>query len=424
MLNCLRSVSKRVLPPHRIQNVTGINARASSVARGDATKNPQTLSYEDEFKFFSRKTQSSVNLRALMETGRGIRLNQFEQSLPSNSREISHREKIRIQVACFLHRELPVRFAHRAIELENYPLFRENKHIMTVCNWYRESFRSLRECPAPVDTEKEEMFARTVNNIYDRHSFTLITMAQGAHELRNTLGHEIGQFAESSDVQKRLDEFYFSRIGIRMLIGQYLAIRSPQGSSKDGQHMIGLISQKASPKDIALQAIDDAAFMCSRTHGDAPEVTLHGRTDLTFPYVPSHLQYILLELLKNSMRATVETHGIDNMPPIRVIIADSVENEDVVIKVSDEGGGIKRSDMHKIWSYLFTTADPSILDSVLNTDQADFTTASPLAGLGYGIPISRNYARYFGGDLTIMSMEGYGTDSFVYMKKLQDDKDV
>lgn len=38
---------------------------------------------------------------------------------------------------------------------------------------------------------------------------------------------------------------------------------------------------------------------------------------------------MLLELLKNSMRATVETHGLDNMPPIRIIIADGEDNEDV-----------------------------------------------------------------------------------------------
>ena len=31
----------------------------------------------------------------------------------------------------------------------------------------------------------------------------------------------------------------------------------------------------------------------------------------------------------------------------------------------------------------------------------------------------RNYARYFGGDLSIMSMEGYGTDSFIYLPRLK-----
>ena len=96
-------------------------------------------------------------------------------------------------------------------------------------------------------------------------------------------------------------------------------------------------------------------------------------------------------------------------------------NEDVVIKVSDEGGGIRRSNMPRIWSYLFTTADPRILDQMLDTSGdslRDFDTASPLAGLGYGLPISRNYARYFGGELTIMSMEGYGTDSFIYLPRL------
>lgn len=73
----------------------------------------------------------------------------------------------------------------------------------------------------------------------------------------------------------------------------------------------------------------------------------------TFPYVPTHLHYIMLELLKNSMRATVEYHGVDaDYPPIKVVIADGSDNEDVIVKVSDEGGGIPRSNMKRIWSYV------------------------------------------------------------------------
>ncbi|EFN56714.1 hypothetical protein CHLNCDRAFT_21859, partial [Chlorella variabilis] len=43
-----------------------------------------------------------------------------------------------------------------------------------------------------------------------------------------------------------------------------------------------------------------------------------------------------------------------------------------------------------------------------------------LARLGFGLPLSRLYARYFGGDLRLVNMPGYGVDSFLTLKRLED----
>ena len=46
---------------------------------------------------------------------------------------------------------------------------------------------------------------------------------------------------------------------------------------------------------------------------------------------------------------------------------------------------------------------------------------APLAGYGYGLPLSRLYARYFHGDLILNSYEGYGTDTVIFMKANTED---
>ena len=63
----------------------------------------------------------------------------------------------------------------------------------------------------------------------------------------------------------------------------------------------------------------------------------------------------------------------------------------------------------------------SIIDAIddkATPNDIEEQTPAVLAGYGYGLPLSRLYARYFGGDLQILSMEGYGTDAYLHISRL------
>ena len=45
--------------------------------------------------------------------------------------------------------------------------------------------------------------------------------------------------------------------------------------------------------------------------GQAPKILFRGDKMARFTYVPMHLEYMLTEILKNSCRAVVETHGMN-----------------------------------------------------------------------------------------------------------------
>lgn len=164
---------------------------------------------------------------------------------------------------------------------------------------------------------------------------------------------------------------------------------------------------------MVLDAYENARYLCDQYYLASPELKLsqHNGVDKDAPirivYVPSHLYHMLFELFKNAMRAVMEHHGddCDNVPPIEVTIVNG--REDISVKLSDRGGGIARSQVDQLFKYLYSTApkpSPSHLHTV------------PLAGYGYGLPISRLYARYFQGDLNLYSCEGYGTDALIYLK--------
>jgi len=222
-------------------------------------------------------------------------------------------------------------------------------------------------------------------------------------------------FETPQEIQDWLDRFYMSRIGIRFLIGQHVALNTLQPD----QDYVGIICTKTNVFDVVTEAIENARYICEEHYGlfKGPPVQLVCPENLTFPYVPGHLSHIMFELLKNSLRAVVERYGTGDeskLPAIKIIVVEG--KEDITIKISDEGGGIPRSAIPLIWTYMYTTMELGDEGMEENLRNSDFK--APMAGFGYGLPLSRLYARYFGGDLKLISMEGYGTDVYIHLNRL------
>lgn len=102
---------------------------------------------------------------------------------------------------------------------------------------------------------------------------------------------------------------------------------------------------------------------------------------------------------------------------------------DLTIKISDQGGGICRSDWDKIWSYTYSNFNPlsheqTSANEVRETQNQSCGFRGQFSGGGYGLPISRLFARYFGGEITLLSMEGYGTDAYIQVQKLGTNTEV
>ncbi|KAI9339351.1 mitochondrial branched-chain alpha-ketoacid dehydrogenase kinase-domain-containing protein [Obelidium mucronatum] len=313
-------------------------------------------------------------------------------------------------------------------------------------------------------------FVDCIENIKKRHDPVAITMAQGIQELKQiwkeTKSNPIltpsakpyditssafrvtrpsmyppnvmknAQAVQNllpTDLQSFLDRFYMSRIGIRMLIGQHVALSKASMEGAVSSDYVGIICTNTSIRDIVTQAADNAQSVLQDSFGvfSPPEIKLviagsskvdAAVNDIEFMYVPSHLHHMLFELLKNSLRAIVETHGLDadgDYPAIKVIVAQG--KEDITIKISDEGGGIPRSGMPLIWTYLYTTAEQQGMGDEGMSHGGDHR--APMAGFGYGLPLSRLYARYFGGDLKLISMDGYGTDAYLHLNRLSDSEE-
>lgn len=98
----------------------------------------------------------------------------------------------------------------------------------------------------------------------------------------------------------------------------------------------------------------------------------------------------------------------------------------VTIRIRDRGGGIKPEVYSKLWEYGFTTFNEDEIQEKVSGGGQSITAldvisggvggGSSLAGLGYGLPLGRAYAEYFGGGIAVQSLWGWGTDVYLSLR--------
>ena len=369
----------------------------------------------------------------------------------------------RIRNAQFLHNELPIRFAQRIMELDALPAgLGDAPTVKGIIADYCDYVSKIISCPRPTSTSTESSFTSLLRTI----NLSRVDRIKGAlKHLRETKKETLSDRRVGS-MDDALENFFLARVGLRFLCEHHIASAtssssSPSSSSSSStsssspssssslsssssslsssspavspKGRAGLIDPNVDPIAECNSVSRSVEAWCLALHGQTPKIEVFApnlhvavangkgmkssvkRRKATFTYVPSHFNFVLGEVLKNAVAAVVRTHGGKNasspaasggapaqlLPPIKVVVA--MGSEDVSVKVSDQGGGMPRSLVGNIWTFAAKTIEGEV---------------SPDSN--FGLPLARIHARYFGGDLTLKSMEGFGVDAYLHVPVLGD----
>lgn len=383
---------------------------------------------------------------------------------PLRLREILRASSAPPQVAKLLHEELPVRFARRIRNIERIPGWEAIPELAELHVMHAKSFRELRLAD-PTDSSE---YPRVVGRIRQRHKRISSLFAEALKRIGcllqgvpSSAGAVNGSPQEANDevlldrrgVEQWAEAFLSSRVSTEMQMAHYAACLQGEGSGNSSR--IGILDVQCDPVDVCRQAIaevQDGPFACL-----VKTENICGK--LQFCLAPRYLFYIMKELLDNSVRATAglaqTPEELDKRPVTVTVCANDFE---VVIRVSDQGGGMPVTSPEQIWSFVPTVMrsrrgiceDQVSLSAGLSSqprwdedkatqvgaassayEAADvltpwapprpwgvFAGQSPLSGKGIGLPLSRLYARYLGGSLEVINMPGLGVDAYLFLARI------
>ncbi|KAF9906671.1 hypothetical protein EC991_000396 [Linnemannia zychae] len=403
--------------------------------------------YDDQVTLYAEQEIQTVTLKALLGFGREKAAVATGAEAQSNGDHHQQELEANLQMARYARKELPVRLARRVKSIQNLPfIIGTNPYIKRVYRLYYDAFQALTAFHEEIRGKEDlDRFAEVLRGLVESHADVIPMLSQGFLECK--------KYMNTADIQTFLDEMIRSRIGIRLIAEQVIALRaqtvdsdkkeggSPQVDRNDSSgsaittadndstsQVIGVVHTQLRPAELVKDCASFVQELCNVNYGSSPDVVINGQTDATFTYVPVHLEYILCELLKNSLRATVE-HSVKigrsvprkstsffeteeedgstgtvataqvrqisqedgdiyqslvGRPVVRkekskeldvtkqpnefghppVEVTIAQSEHEITIRIRDQGGGVSKEDLDHIFDYSFTTVKDEIESSV------------------------------------------------------------
>lgn len=343
------------------------SVRCRSTAAAPTTGTGQRRSYSAIFappsEFSTFGATPTVLSKYLDKTPAPLTFSSLLQHAPLPGKEMTSSQLI--ESAEFTREQLPIRLARRVGGFRSLPfIVGSNPYIQQIARLYSQSFETLSQFPPIRTLEHQQDFVRTLEGLVEDHAPTIPILARGFLECR--------RYMDPADVSAFLDAAIHSRVAIRLIAEQHLALAAsfnhstrietqPTGmpalssslQEKHSNSVIGVVDTKLNPAEMVQTCASFVHGLCESTLGMAPDLVLEGDSTSTYIGIPVHLEYVMTELLKNSYRATTE-HWLkqDNpdipLPPVQVTIARS--DQHMSIRIRDRGGGISPQDLPNVFS--------------------------------------------------------------------------
>lgn len=327
------------------------------------------------------------------------------------------------EVASLIHDKLPGHFATRIKHLEALPRWADVPEIQDVHKILSKSFRSLRLVERGHDLKE---VTEVIADLRRRHKKVVPLLGDAIAQLRHD------DLIDESFANKWLDTFLLARISTEMLTLHFMEMQECYLEHRGGDTSVctGIVDRKCDPVAICQLAVDNVkGLRCDDDLGEYGEVDFivedypctASQGKIQFSFLPRYLLLLTEELLKNSAYATLlnrgdDPRGLDHFP---VTLTVGSNNQQVVIKISDRGGGISEVSAEKLWSYSWSRRLGGFVKPMNQLASFD----DPLEGLkqqrlGMGLPLCRLYTKYLGGSLQLMSVPGAGVDTYLVLSRI------